>query len=500
MLRRRDRAACHAWTFLALLALALFASAGCSLGFDDEYPLYEGETPPDDGGPRTPDAAPDASGPEAGPDPDATRPEPDAGPGEGGTPDDAGCGDGSVADVDACVSDPCATAPCGANASCAPAAAAPGYTCTCDAGYELDDDACVDIDECFEGTYLCHPTATCSNTAGGYDCTCPLGYAGGGRDGVACTPRITAGNGYGCAVMMNGRVQCWGSNTDGALGDGTETDRPAPVMVVALEDVVGLTSYNTKNCAIVESGELRCWGNGQLQVQTVADLDGVIAASTTFGHTCAVQRGGTVRCWGRNDQGQIGNGEMSPAAIAVPTEVAELKAPATFVHVIDNTSCAVLQLGDVQCWGTGFLGTDVTMSSPVPVDAETGNVLALASGGYHWCALLGSRQLDCWGNHALFGGTSGTVLEPQFMSGVADAIAVHVQVYRTHALLVDKTIRWWDAGTAVATVPGISNAVAIAVGTRLACALHEDGTVSCWNWVNSGDVPVPAAVAGLDLW
>lgn len=496
----------HSATFLC----GGLALAACSLGFDDyrftdENPLSEGAS----------DAGQDAAAPadaDAGADgatnPGASDAGDAGGSGDGGASAmdagaDAGCGAAAV-DAGSCAApDACDSAPCGVHATCMPQADAPFYTCMCDPGYAPDDDdgSCTDTDECFEGTHACHSSASCLNTPGSYDCTCPLGYVGGGRDGVLCTPRIVAGNAHMCVVQMSGRVQCWGSNSGGALGDGTMIDRPAPVTVVALENVVGLSATGAKNCAVLASGRVQCWGNGQEEVQTVPDLEAVIAVSTSYGHSCAVHRDGSMRCWGTNDAGQLGSGAASATEVTAPSLVAGLSGPATGLAVIDRQSCAILRAGGVQCWGEGMLGNAMHPSSLVPVDVPTANVTALATGGYHWCALLGSRRLDCWGNTALLGSTSsGTTEEPMLIGAVTDVSAVDVEVYRTHALLGDGTIRWWDAGVTPTAVPDISSAVAVASGHRLGCALLGDGTVTCWSWVNPGDLPSPMPLPDLDLW
>ncbi|XP_061842088.1 hemicentin-1 [Nerophis lumbriciformis] len=54
-----------------------------------------------------------------------------------------------------------------------------GYQCfdSCPAGMtKAENGACVDIDECQDGSHMCRYSQICQNTFGGYGCICPRGY------------------------------------------------------------------------------------------------------------------------------------------------------------------------------------------------------------------------------------------------------------------------------------------------------------------------------------
>lgn len=72
---------------------------------------------------------------------------------------------------------------CPDNASCV--AHDDSASCECDEGFEADESACVDIDECVEEE-PCDENASCKNTEGSYECTCEDGFFG---DGQKCVPR-----------------------------------------------------------------------------------------------------------------------------------------------------------------------------------------------------------------------------------------------------------------------------------------------------------------------
>ena len=93
-------------------------------------------------------------------------------------------------------------------------------------------------------------------------------------------------------------MQCWGSNGNGRLGDGTQHTLLTPVGVISLSTpgaVVQITAGGFHTCAILSDNTVKCWGrngNGQLgDGSTVAQLTPVAVStlSTTNAAVYAVQ-------------------------------------------------------------------------------------------------------------------------------------------------------------------------------------------------------------------
>lgn len=119
------------------------------------------------------------------------------------------------------------------------------------------------------------------------------------------------------AVTEDGNLYMWGSNFQGKLGDGTEEDRNKPVKV--LENVQSVSLGGSRNGAVTEDGSLYVWGDnfyGQI-VRTSASeyycspvkvLENIQSVSLGTGHIGAVTKDGDLYMWGDNRHGELGDG------------------------------------------------------------------------------------------------------------------------------------------------------------------------------------------------
>jgi alpha-tubulin suppressor-like RCC1 family protein len=334
---------------------------------------------------------------------------------------------------------------------------------------------------------------------------------------VEASVQLAAGYLHTCVRQAAGKVQCWGDNGAGQLGDGVPfggTRDPAlvPQDVKGLTDAVAIASGVSHSCAIRRGGTVVCWGLntfGQLgdgtmdrssspvAVKGVTDAIG-IAAGTSF--TCALVKGGTVMCWGANYAGQLGDNTKNDRPTAAPVQ--QLTG-ATAIATAEFHACAVVA-GAVLCWGRntdGQLGNGSTAESllPSPLASLTDIVQVVAASRFT-CARAASGQVNCWGANNLgqlgTGSPNDAPNPSPAVNTVSDAVDLWVGYEHGCAVRRNGEVRCWgSAGNGQvgsgsvpddASIPrptpvvGLSSALAVSTGGDHSCATTTSGAVFCW--------------------
>jgi alpha-tubulin suppressor-like RCC1 family protein len=281
--------------------------------------------------------------------------------------------------------------------------------------------------------------------------------------------KLASGFDFTCALTGAGGVKCWGNNTYGQLGDGTNTNSNTPVGVIGLSSgVTGLAASNTNACALTAAGGVKCWGrndSGQLGNNTIVnsntpvDVTGLgsgvieLAAGGRLGygsHTCALISGGGVKCWGANDKGQLGNSTNTDSN--TPVNVSGLSSGVIGLDAGGSQTCALTSGGGVKCWGFNYHGqlgngTEIDSNIPVSVTGLSSGVIGLALGWLHSCALTSAGGVKCWGDSI---GTAHTT--PVDIAGLG------------------------------------SNVIELSAGGGHTCALTTGGGVKCWGSNSHGEL------------
>lgn len=245
--------------------------------------------------------------------------------------------------------------------------------------------------------------------------------------------QVSAGGYHTCALLVNGKVRCWGNNGNGQLGYGNFDDVsqavPASLGDVNVGgEVIQIATGAFHTCALLRGGSVRCWGDdsaGQLGYNrpdayvggreipaNAGDVNvGASVAQVTAGdrHTCALLQDGNVRCWGDNTFGTLGYGNTQDLRSKPPADAGNVNVGGRVVQIEAGQAhtCALLSGGNVRCWGYGNLGElgypniDKVGDDETPAQAGDvsvgGPVTQIAAGGHNTCALLSSGQVRCWG-------------------------------------------------------------------------------------------------------
>ena len=408
------------------------------------------------------------------------------------------------------------------------------------------------------------------------------------QPGAVAAAQLDAGGHHSCAIVSGGQVRCWGYGAVGQLGYANtatigDDETPASAGPVSLgpgRTAVAISAGENHTCALLDNGSVSCWGfggNGRLgygNEDNIGDNETpgsagpvdlgpgrtAVAISAGLAHSCALLDDGNVRCWGFGVDGRLGYGnpnnigDNETPGSAGPVDLGPGRT-AVAISAGNFNTCAVLDDGNVRCWGVGAngqlgygnqerIGDDEAPGSVGPVDLGAARTArAIGAGSAQACALLDDANLRCWG----FGGngrlgygntetigndeTPGSVNPVDLGAGrTASAISVGSNG-NACAWLDDASVRCWGKGDDGAlgygsrqTVgdderPGSvgpvdfgagRKATAVSVGSRHACARLDDASVRCWgyggngrlgycNEITIGDDETPAAAGPVDL-
>ncbi|MGW8353267.1 RCC1 domain-containing protein [Streptomyces wedmorensis] len=335
------------------------------------------------------------------------------------------------------------------------------------------------------------PGRVCGNAT----CTAPLDKA----------VQVAAGDGHSIALLEDGTVLGWGNNANGQLGDGTKTDRATPVRVCAvgepapcasvLRGVVSVAVGDLHSLALLNDGTVVSWGSNSVgrlgdgsaapeqpspvrvcALNAVAPctsfLTNVTALSAGFQHTLALRSDGTVASWGHNGNGQLGDGTTFPRT--TPVQVGGLS-NAVSVAAGQFHSVAALADGSAYSWGVGAglgdgSGAQSTtrvrvcaIGQTAPCTSFLTGVKSVAAGGFHTLAVRTDGTALAWGDN--FAGQLG--------DGSTTTRKAPVQVCAP--------------GGCSGTLTGVT---AVAGGTTgvHSVALRSDGSVRTWGFNGSGQL------------
>lgn len=330
--------------------------------------------------------------------------------------------------------------------------------------------------------------------------------------------------------VVDGTVYCWGRNDNGQLGDGTQTNRFAPVQVTGLSGIVRIEAEMESTCALDNTSELYCWGKfyeGDGSTRTVYTspqaMTGTLAtipSGTTIFNTSRknifTSNGTAHRVIGQNAAGEHGDGTTSSNRTAkdpswgyTPKEFYMAKGGSGRNNACfsDNATDKLYCMGD----GAQYFfqdGATNNTSSPQEMTVVGTTWTDFAMGSQNTFYIDGSGVLYGWGAQSTYGElglgdytlrTTSTQISPINSTTVLD-----VEGSNTHTcvILTDKTV--WCVGANAAGQLGnssttnsttwvdtsLTNITDLALSRNASCAIETTSGTSqifCWGTNQYGE-------------
>lgn len=360
-----------------------------------------------------------------------------------------------------------------------------------------------------------------------------------------------------CSVKNDGSVYCWGDNKNAALGtDAAALPTPKAQRVANVSGAIAVRPNAYFSCAILGDGRVQCWGDDHLPT-IMHGFDNAIDAGIIDLSLCIVHRGGDVACgdaqWEKDEEGPpqlravqgiknavaLASGSRHGCALLATGEVACFgdkdklastgSAPqaenenanenadesddgkyksvlvknlkdAVQISSKENHTCAVRKNGQIACWGenwSGQLGSGDREEHDAPVAVQfISDAVAVATGNDHTCALRRTGEIACWGRGAsgeLGNGSYDSSEGPVAVNGINDAVAIAAGEQSTCAMRKSGAVMCWgstergrlgNGAMAEQALPheisGIEDATRVSLARNYSCALRQGGKVSCW--------------------
>ena len=254
--------------------------------------------------------------------------------------------------------------------------------------------------------------------------------------------KVQNGAGHMHGLKADGSVWSWGANQNvgfgnGALGDGTITDRSSPVLVIGNNSFVDIASGNSSiNCLELKSdGSVWAWGanqKGQIGDETMDDKSSptlvhgnhsFIAIASGMQTSFGLKDDGSIWAWGDNTYNQLGTGAFDTTPYSSPVEIV---GNFSFIAIsCTGSSTAGLKAnGEIWMWGDDSYGQlgDLTnfggsIGSPVQVVGNH-SFIAVSAGPQHTLAKKDNNTIWAWGDNS----------RGQFGDGTNDSQSSPVQV------------------------------------------------------------------------
>jgi len=261
---------------------------------------------------------------------------------------------------------------------------------------------------------------------------------------------LSLGATHGCAILENNTMTCWGETYDGALG---------------MYDGYPNSGFNTNWDPI--------WS-------TAWPENGVASVSAGHHSTCAILTNTSTYCLGNGTMGRLGNGATSGNYESI--QYVDF-GPGRYAVAIDTkytSNCAILDNGDVACWGEDVIPYPFS-STPVVVDLENRKAVGISVFSLNACVVLEDGGVMCWGEGTGMPWDWGTTPVNATAWQGHDVVGLSASLESVCGLLRNGSVACADHGSGGLTWVGLpAGKTAISVAVSGQNRMDSDGTSNFW--------------------
>ncbi|WP_157209257.1 RCC1 domain-containing protein [Mariniflexile maritimum] len=226
-----------------------------------------------------------------------------------------------------------------------------------------------------------------------------------------CWTTIDAGFSHTLGISNDGHLWAWGLNSNGQLGDGTNTNKNNPIQITTDNDWKSISAETNHTVALKTNKTLWAWGNnvhGQIgdgtninkniPTQIGTDNNWEILSTGGGDHTFAIKTDGTLWGWGDNSYGQLG--DNTNESKNTPTQIGN-STNWDIISIGADHTVAIKTDGTLWAWGKNNFGqlgdgTFTDKNAPVQIGSDT-NWEYISSSNNHTVAKKSNGTLWAWG-------------------------------------------------------------------------------------------------------
>lgn len=230
------------------------------------------------------------------------------------------------------------------------------------------------------------------------------------NDSAFSISKFSMGRSHACAITSDNALRCYGHNSFGQVGDGTNIFKETGVIIKPGTSFSQVAVGLSHTCAVTTLGALYCWGDSSKRQigdgnNVASNIPVAIDNTTSYKavsagayHTCAITTNDKLRCWGNNTFNELGVETITYSAVPIDVDSAENY---SFVGAGSQSTCAITTNNDLKCWGRNANsqlgnGSNVTVTTPAVIDA-TVKYKYVTMGAGHACGVTLAGVLKCWG-------------------------------------------------------------------------------------------------------